>query len=185
MNDIARSSVTVTLRLVTGEPAEMASLQGVLDAAPAYAERVTGQPPGAADAQSLFSILPDGVDYSSKFVWAVMHDATMVGCIDVIRGWPAADTALVGLLLISEPYVRRGLGTAAFQAMQTEVGGWPEIRRLRAAVVETNADVLVFWAGLGFRETGETKPYRYDKLVSRTRILIRDVDDEHQSGGAG
>jgi hypothetical protein len=48
----------VAIRLLTGDPAQMATLQHVLECAPKYAERVTGAPPGAADAQSTFTILP-------------------------------------------------------------------------------------------------------------------------------
>jgi len=50
----------LTLRLLTGEPPEMAALQCVLEAAPAYFETVTGDPPGGAEAQSTFMALPPG-----------------------------------------------------------------------------------------------------------------------------
>src|SRR5436309_11130953 len=78
----------VDLRLLSGGPEEMAALQQVLEGAPTYAERVTGHPPGPADAQSLMTILPPDIDYADKFVWGVLLDDEMVGCADVIRGWP-------------------------------------------------------------------------------------------------
>jgi hypothetical protein len=83
--------MTVKLHLLKGEPKEMAELQRVLEGAPNYAERVTGLPPGAAEAQSTFTIVPEGIGYSDKFVWGVMVDDGMVGCIDVIRGWPSPE----------------------------------------------------------------------------------------------
>ena len=48
------------LRLLTGEPTEMAALQCVLEAAPNYFQTVTGVPPDGAEAQSTFTALPEG-----------------------------------------------------------------------------------------------------------------------------
>jgi hypothetical protein len=42
----------VTLREVTGDPEELAALQRVLESDEEFALRVTGHPPGPADAQS-------------------------------------------------------------------------------------------------------------------------------------
>jgi hypothetical protein len=52
------------LRQLSGESHEMADLQRVLEQAPRYAQLVTGSPPGRADAQSTFTILPDGKTYA-------------------------------------------------------------------------------------------------------------------------
>ena len=164
--------MTVTLRALRGEPDEMADLQRVLEGAPAYFELTTGHPPGAAEAQSLFTVLPpDGVGYDRKLDWGIVTEAGLVGCIDVLRGWPAADTAHLGLMLIDEDHVGQGIGRAAFEALERQVRQWPEITRLRAAVVATNAQVLPFWERMGFARTGEVKPYRYDKLHSESMIL--------------
>jgi ribosomal protein S18 acetylase RimI-like enzyme len=50
---------------------------------------------------------------------------------------------------------------------------------VRAAVVQTNIQVLSFWQRCGFRDTGERKPYKYDKLVSSAIILDRPVGQVH------
>ncbi len=57
-----------TLRLLHGDPADMAAMQRVLEAAPRYADRVTGLPVGAADAPNTCSILPSGKRYGDRFV---------------------------------------------------------------------------------------------------------------------
>jgi GNAT superfamily N-acetyltransferase len=166
--------MTVTLRPLRGELDEMADLQRVLEGAPTYFELTTGHPPGAAEAQSLFTVLPpEGLDYADKFDWGIVTEAGLVGCIDVLRGWPTADTAHLGLMLISEDHVGQGIGRAAFEALEHEVRRWPGITRLRAAVVATNAQVLPFWKRMGFTETGEVKPYVYDKLHSESIILAK------------
>lgn len=166
--------MNVALTLLTGEAQEMAEVQKVIDDAPTHAERVTGHPPGPSDALSLFSILPEGVDYAGKFVWAVkVDDGTTVGVVDVIRGWPNASTATIGLLLLAEQHRGAGIGRRAYAAVESEIRSWPQVTSLRAAVVATNADVVAFWTRMGFADTGERKPYRYDKLISQSWILTK------------
>jgi len=162
------------LRLLRGEREEMSELQRVLEGAPQYAERVTGAPPGAADAQSTYGVLPEGKGYEDKFVYGIYAGDEMVGCVDVIRGWPRPDTAHIGLLLIAEQHQRTGLGRAAYHALQKEIQAWGA-KRVRIGVVRTNDDVLPFWRKLGFAPTGEVKPYRYGPVVSEVLILEKGI----------
>jgi RimJ/RimL family protein N-acetyltransferase len=148
----------LTLRALTGQPAEMAALQCVLEAAPAYFETVIGGPPGGAEAQSTFTALPPGKDYHDKFVWGLYSGDAMIGCADVIRGYPLRQSAIIGLLLLAEDWQRRGLGRAFAALVEQRIASWPEIERFRVGVVASNASALVFWRKLGYRETGEVKP---------------------------
>ena len=52
------------------------------------------------------------------------------------------------------------------------------LQRLRLGIVETNAAVAQpFWTALGYRPTGEVKPYRYDKLTSTVALWERPLQD--------
>ena len=148
----------LTLRLLKGEPPEMAALQCVLEAAPAYFETVTGDPPGGAEAQSTFTALPPGKNYDDKFVWGLYSGDAMIGCADVIRGYPVSEKAVIGLLLLAQPWRRRGLGRAFAVLVEQAIAAWPEITRLRIVVVASNEGALAFWRKLEYRETGEIKP---------------------------
>lgn len=161
----------VRIELLQGEREEMAELQRVLEEAPEYAERVTGAPPGAADAQSLYTILPEGKTYEDKFVFGVFAGERMVGCVDLIRGYPTSDTAYLGLLLISEQFQRQGVGSATLGLMEEYVQGWPECGRVRLAVVRTNEEVIPFFRRHGWEPTGEVKPYRYTKVESESILF--------------
>ena len=163
----------VTLRLLQGEPAEMAALQRVIEGAPLYAELMTGVPPGPADVQSTFTILPEGKSYEDKFVFGVLLGGRMVGCADLVLGYPTADTAYLGLLLISERFQHRGIGQAAYHHLEAFVQGWGTCDRIRLAVVRVNEPVTSFWERLGFRPTGETKPYRYGPVISESILFER------------
>jgi GNAT superfamily N-acetyltransferase len=167
--------VNVRLRLLTGQPCEMAALQKVLEGAPTYAERVTGHPPGAAEAQSLFSVLPPEMTYDSKYVYGLELDGPeIIGCADVIRGWPVPSTTLIGLLLLDEKHQGQGLGRSAYLAVEGKVRRWPEIDMLRISVVRSNAVTLPFWRRMGFAETGEVvHPYVYGQLASESVVLAK------------
>jgi RimJ/RimL family protein N-acetyltransferase len=147
----------LTLRPLTGQPAEMAALQRVLEAAPAYFLTVTGLAPGNAEAQSTFTALPPGKTYEDKFVWGLYEGDAMIGCADVIRGYPVRDKAVIGLLLLGEPRQGRGLGRAFAALVEQAIAAWPEIRCLRLGVATPNAGALAFWRKLGYGETGEVK----------------------------
>ena len=147
----------LTLHLLTGKADEMAALQRVLQAAPTYFHTVTGLPPGPAEAQSTFSALPPGKGYDDKRVWGLYAGDDMIGCADVIRGYPARDKAVIGLLLLAENWQRRSFGRAFALLVEQMIAVWPEITTLRVGVVEQNVGALAFWRKLGYVETGEVK----------------------------
>ena len=68
----------LTLRALAGETEEMRELQRVLGEAPTYAQRITGLPPGKADAQSTYSALPEGKSYDDKFVFGIFRSVVGV-----------------------------------------------------------------------------------------------------------
>lgn len=163
---LVMASDQVKIRELEGEPAEMAELQRVIAEAPVYAHLITGVPPGPADAQSTYTMLPEGKSYEDKFVFGIYAGDEMVGCIDLIRGYPDPKTAWLGLLLISEKHQRRGFGSRAHQLVENLIHGWETCDRIRVAVVMTNEDVIPFFERLGYRSTGESTPYRYGSINS-------------------
>ena len=168
---------SLTLRALSGDADEMAALQRVLEAAPAYFETVTGLPPGHAEAQSTFTALPPGKDYDDKRVWGLHAGERMIGCADVVRGYPVRDKAIIGLLLLAQDWQRRGLGRAFALLIEKVIADWPEIATLRIGVVDRNTGALAFWRKLGYVETGEVKravtPFVGDVIVLE-KPLARD-----------
>jgi RimJ/RimL family protein N-acetyltransferase len=163
---------------LTGEPAEMAALQCVLEAAPRYFETITGLPPGGAEAQSTFTALPPGKTYDDKRVYGLYAGDAMIGCADVIRGYPVAHKTVIGLLLLAQPWQRRGLGRAFERLVVRTFSDWPEITTVRIGVVATNEDALAFWRKLGYRHTGEARaaapPFVADVIILE-RPIARDA----------
>lgn len=154
----------------------MAALQRVFEAAPAYFETVTGLPPGSAEAQSTFTALPPDKSYDDKFVWGLYAGERMIGCADVIRGYPVRAKALIGLLLLAENWQRKGFGRAFALLLEQVIADWPEIPTLRIGVVDRNVGAIAFWRKLGYRETGEVKrsPSFAGNVVVMEKALSRD-----------
>jgi ribosomal protein S18 acetylase RimI-like enzyme len=174
----------VTLREMTGDPEELAALQRVIESDQDYALRVTGHPPGPADAQSTLMFVPEGSSPDDKAPFGVWHDGELVGVLDLLLRYPDDETVYLGLLLIDRAHQRQGIGTAAVQTLERDLlPRWPWARRLRLSVVRTNDQTLGFWRRLGFTETGEVRPWRYDKLESESILMDKVIG--RRGGGRG
>ena len=166
----------VTLREVAGDPEELAALQRVMESDEEYSLRVTRHPPGPAEAQSTLMFVPDGKSPDDKAPFGVWDDDELVGLLDLLLRYPDDETLYIGLLLIDRGRQGQGIGTAAYRALERDVlPRWPWVRRLRLSVVRGNDQVLGFWRRLGFTETGEVRPWRYDKLESESILMDKVV----------
>jgi len=159
------------------EPGDVGALQELIESDPGYTERVTGYPPGPADAQSLLMMRPEGLAERAKVVLGGFLDGRLVAVADLLRGFPTEHTAYVGLLEVHWNQQGTGLGKAMYQQVERYLEtSWPEIRTLRLAIVDTNARIATgFWEKLGFTATGEERPYRYDKLESTARLYEKPI----------
>lgn len=162
---------------------DVAALQDLLESVPDYAERITGYPPGPSDGLSALIGVPDGFDPSGKHGLGLWDGDRLVAFADVLLGYPAPEVAYIGLLVVRGGAHGQGLGRAmhdevvAFARASVGVGvpaSSVPITRLRLGIVATNADVAEpFWRSLGYEPTGETKPYRYDRLESTVTLWER------------
>ncbi|MFI5691943.1 GNAT family N-acetyltransferase [Kribbella sp. NPDC051586] len=171
----------VVLRAIA--PGDVDALQELVESDPGYTERITGYPPGASDAQSLLMMRPEGLPEESKVVLGAFAADRLVAVVDVLRGFPNDHTAFIGLLEVHAKYQGLGCGGTTYGLVERYVGStWREIRTLRLAVVDTNAQVATgFWERQGFEPTGEERPYRYDKLESVARLYEKPLPQESGS----
>jgi RimJ/RimL family protein N-acetyltransferase len=175
----------LTLRLLSGEPQDVAAVQDVLEAAPQYAQLITGAAPAASEAADTFTLLPPGKTCDDKFVLGVFLNEQMIGCVDLIRGYPDASTAFIGLLVIAEPFQERGLGSAAYRRLEQWVRDRDVCERIRLAVVGVNEPGMAFWEGVGFAPTGETTPYRHGRVTSELVLFEKPLAPSASDEAAG
>ncbi|WP_277211906.1 GNAT family N-acetyltransferase [Isoptericola croceus] len=142
-----------------------------------YSARVTGHAASRQDAVDALTERPPGTAPEAKRVLGLYDDADeLVGLADVIRGWPDVGYAHVGLLQTSASRHRQGLGRALHAAVEELVATWPESATLRLAVVDINRDAAEpFWRALGYRATGESKPFESGNVRTVARIWARPI----------
>ena len=135
---------------------ELPALQAVMERSREYYVLATGSGPKPTAARDVWDALPPGTPRRAKLTLGI-YETGLAGIVDVVRGWPAAGTWLIGLLLL-EPTARgRGVGARVVAAIDAEAAR-AGARTLRVAVVPANAPALAFWRGLGFAEVPATQP---------------------------
>lgn len=133
------------------EPADVAAIQQLLEAAPAYTLLVEGRLPQPGDGYSAISDLPPDTARTDKFFGAFSEDGKIIGCLDLVRGYPEQEIAFLGLLLFAETHQGKGYGLIGWQHAVEMARAW-NCQQLRLAVIETNQRGLKFWQRLGFCE---------------------------------
>lgn len=144
--------MTVTYRpLSFNAPTDVNELQTLLEAASDYYLLVEGKRPGPGAAARVLTLLPPGTSMSDKHTLGIESSGKLIGCLDVIKGYPAPETAFIGLLLFPESERGRSRGVDALKHAEALAGEWG-CRRLELAVVDTNMRALKFWKREGFSE---------------------------------
>jgi GNAT superfamily N-acetyltransferase len=164
---------TVTVQSVVAAPDMVAAVQALHERSADYVLRIAGEPPDAGAGRQFFEMLPPGKTLADKHTLGIFDGQALIGCIDLVRGWPDPSTAVIGLLLL-EPAARgRGIGRLAFDAIEARARAWHEVQQLRAVVVETNARVRPFWEHMGFRANGQTRPHQAGTVTSTAVVFLK------------
>lgn len=135
-------------------------LQTVFEMAPNYTLKVDGISTVPEDsAKSAIKALPPDIDYKNKYVFLIKYKDEFIGAVDLIKGYPAKDTAYIGLLLLSENMQGRGLGEASYKVIEKYILNNFQITKIQLSYVESNP-VIKFWEKQGFYKIGDRKPYK-------------------------
>lgn len=166
-------AAAVTVRPIAASADNEAAVQALHERSADYVLRVWGLPPDPNSGREFFERLPPGRAPEHKHTLGVFDGERLAGCIDLVRGWPDEATAVIGLLLL-EPAARgQGVGRVAYGAIEAQVRAWPEIRWLRAVVLQTNDVARPFWERLGFRANGQTRPHEAGTVKTTAVVLMK------------
>lgn len=164
--------MTCSLRPLSRADAD--AVQHLLEASPGYVRRTTGADAGPGDGASVLEALPPGVAPEAKTVLGLEADGELLGICDLIAHWPEPGTAHIGLLLVREDRAGQGLGRRLHEGVLAHVARDASLTTLRAGIVGTNAEhAAPFWERLGYRPTGEERPYESGTVRSATAIWTR------------
>ncbi|MFB6451277.1 GNAT family N-acetyltransferase [Bradyrhizobium tunisiense] len=168
----ARQVGTVALQPVGVD--DEAVVDRLLDGLKDYSMKVDGVSKLVGGAHRFLTATPSGYGRESKYTFVVRLKGEDVGLVDVIRGYPEASTSFIGLLAIIETHQRRGIGRAAFRAVERFARNRLGACKLRLAVVATNP-VMGFWRAMGFHETDEVRPYNDERISSTVHPMEKRI----------
>ncbi len=163
------------LKILEGREGEIAEVQRVLEEAPTYCINVSGKPASPGNGRELFAAIAPGKEFQDNFVFGIYLNNHMIGCIDLCRGFPNASTVTLGLLLLSENYQRKGLGTKVYNKLEEIVKNWKNIKKIIIGVLVSNEEVLPFWKKLGYKEV-RRKPYTHGDIETEIITLEKPIN---------
>jgi GNAT superfamily N-acetyltransferase len=131
--------------------ADIDALYGLFQQAADYSLLVEGRLPTLQDARDELIELPPGKDLSDKFFGGFWMNDDLVGCAELIRGYPDPHIAYIGLMLFAATHQGQGLGVLAIEHLAELARSW-QCDELRLAVIDKNLRALCFWQREGFRE---------------------------------
>ncbi len=134
-----------------GNEADVSDLFTLLKRAEAYSILVEGVPPSIEDAHENLSELPPGKTPADKCFYGIWQAESLIGCADLIRGYPEPDIAYLGLLLFADSSQGKGHGVQALNHLFRLARSWG-CARMRLGVIATNVRGLSFWKREGFGE---------------------------------
>ena len=118
--------------------------------------RYLGRIPTRESLTEIISEVPEGVSRSCKhFVGFYNEDDVLVAVMDLITGYPEADDAFIGWLMVDGEMQGRGIGSGIFadvRAAMKAVG----YDYMALAVVKENEEALKFWKDQGFKVKKES-----------------------------
>lgn len=119
--------------------------------------------------------LPPGKTAADKYYVGYFSGQRLVAVLDLILGFPRADTALIGFFMTEPALQNRGLGSgliAELCACLASIG----ISRVRLGWAKGNPQAEHFWHKNGFAETGDTYPAAGYTVIAAQRETERRED---------
>jgi RimJ/RimL family protein N-acetyltransferase len=162
------------LKILKDSEENITAVQRVFEETPTYCVRVTGHTATREDAEEIFSSIAPGKEYKDKFVFGIYLDNHLIGCIDLCRGYPDELTVMLGLLLLSEKYQRKGFGTQAHKKLEEIIKGWGNFDKIRIGVLITNQEILPFWKKIGYTEKA-ISPYKHGDIETEVITLNKPI----------
>lgn len=93
--------------------------------------------------------------------------AQLVGMIDFRLHWPERGVAYVGLIMVAEPFQRRGVARAAWRLLEEWLGQQAGIDRVRLGIEQFAPESVKFLEALDFHLTGDSQRIRSGKRLVR------------------
>lgn len=141
------------LSIFERSPGYFLSVEGCLPSMATVHEAITGKPAKMAPG------------YQKEFLLIKDENGESIGTLELHVNHPENDIAYIGLLLIKEDLIGKGIGRACYQAAEDYIRKNYGCRSIRLGVSDDN-DVSGFWSKLGFRSNGRNYTWEGERKAS-------------------
>jgi GNAT superfamily N-acetyltransferase len=155
--------------------ADAALLQRLFEQCLDFNLLVEGRAPASNAAEEEFSEVPPGKSLADKFLFGLVNRQNdLVGCLDVLRGYPDAPTWWIGLLLLAPEVRAHGLGPQVLQGL-AQMARASGAQAFMLGVVEENQRAYQFWARMGFELVRTTEPRQFGNKTQTVSVMRRSL----------
>lgn len=162
----------ITLRPLT--PADTPHLQAVYDSSEDFFQAATGQPAPASQARRE---LEASAEDAGHVLLGIFWQETLAGVIDLRLAEPEPFDARLALLLVAEPYRRRGLGSWALRILEAWLRLATPTEAVVLAVMAQDHDGQRFFLRHGFAFTGQATRILTGSVRSRLLVMRKSLRD--------
>ena len=114
-------------------------------------------------------ITPPDIPMSDKYYVGFYEDTTLVAVMDLIDGYPDADTAYIGFFMMNPTYQGNHIGTAIISEVIEYLRSIGE-KAVRLAIDKGNPQSTHFWKKNGFEIISEADVNGWTKLVTEKQL---------------
>lgn len=146
MQDLSTLSRRYAVRALTD--ADAAAMAALAASNPQFYRYYSGKPTPEAMRADL-RLLPPDTDPAQKHYVGFYEEGALVALLDLIDGYPDADTAYLGFFMLDGGRQGRGIGTALYREIEDCLRAAGK-QRIRLAINKGNPQSTRFWAKQGF-----------------------------------
>ena len=151
--------------------AEFADIAALCAGNPLYYEYYGCPPPTADEVHADLEALPPGKSKRDKYYLGVFgRNGQLAAVLDLIVGWPDAETAWIGFFMVDAALQGCGEGSRIISELLEALTGYG-FRRAALGVVSGNPQAEAFWLKNGFYFYGEPRKDRSPVTRTMERIL--------------
>lgn len=157
-------------------PADIGSLQILLDKCSDYYLMVDGEDTSPSAADEIYISAPPGRSSEDKFLYGIYRKTNgIVGVIEGMKNYPNDLVWWIGLLLLDPATRGHGLGREIVDDFARYVATHRG-KSIMLGVVEDNLQGYKFWLDQGFVFVRETEPRRFGRKTQKVTVLQKVIN---------
>lgn len=127
--------------------------------------------PTAENIRNDMKAVPPGIDPSAKYYVGFFDDRELAAVMDLVDGYPDADTAYIGFFMMNLKYQGKQMGTAIIGEVTDYLKSIGKTA-VRLAIDKGNPQSTHFWKKNGFEIISEADVNGWTKLVAEKTLKM-------------